>query len=190
MTSQENGLKNKPFALFAILSLVASSLAGAAFSRELGVSDIRMALDQAGQNVTSTFSPTDVFYVVADLADAPRGTKLDAKWIAIAAADTDPNSEFQLQTLEISQELFTGSIYFQLSTDASWPVGQDRVDLYLNDALLESSELLFLRQIEYVRYRLRNGKWSSCFCIYKNPICFPSDKNLAVRFADKFIFAQ
>jgi len=99
-----------------------------------------MAFDEDGENVTSTFSPTDVFYVVGDLANAPRGTKIDVKWIAVNAADTDPNLEFQAQTLDITEETFTGSIYFQLSNDAAWPVGQYRVDLYLNDTLADGVE--------------------------------------------------
>lgn len=133
-------MKNKILILSAVLALVASSLACATLNRELGLSNARMAFDQDGQNVTSTFSPTDVFYVVADLANAPRGTKVDAKWIAVDAADTDPNLEFQAQTLDITDERFTGNIYFQLSNDAAWPVGQYRVDLYLNDTLAESVE--------------------------------------------------
>lgn len=133
-------MNNKIFIWFAVLALAASSLACAAFNRELGLSNARMAFDQDGQNVTSTFSPTDVFYVVADLANAPRGTKIDAKWIAVNAADTDPNLEFQTQTLDITDERFTGNIYFQLSNDAAWPAGQYRVDLYLNDALAGSVE--------------------------------------------------
>lgn len=133
-------MKNKILILSAILALVVSSLACATLNRELGLSNARMAFDQDGQNVTSTFSPTDVFYVVADLANAPRGTKVDAKWIAVDAADTDPNLEFQAQTLDITDERFTGNIYFQLSNDAAWPVGQYRVDLYLNDTLAESVE--------------------------------------------------
>jgi len=133
-------MKNKFVVLLAVLSLVASSLACAALNTELGISNLRMAFDQGGDNVTSTFSPTDIFYAVADLANAPRGTKVEAKWVAVDAADTEPNLEFQTQTLDITEETFTGSIYFQLSNDAPWPVGQYRVDFYLNDALAQSVE--------------------------------------------------
>ena len=133
-------MKNKFVVLLAVLSLVASSLACAALNTELGISNLRMAFDQSGDNVTSTFSPTDIFYAVADLANAPQGTKLEAKWVAVDAADTDPNLEFQAQTLDITEETFTGEIYFQLSNDAPWPVGQYRVDIYLNDALAQSVE--------------------------------------------------
>jgi len=133
-------MKNKFVVLIAVFSLVASSLACAALNTEMGISNLRMALDQDGDNVTSTFSPTDVFYAVADLANAPQGTKVDAKWIAVNAADAEPNLEFQTQTLDITEETFTGEIYFQLSNDTPWPAGQYKVDLYLNDTLAQSVE--------------------------------------------------
>jgi hypothetical protein len=104
----------------------------------LGVSNLRTALDQNGENVTSTFSPSDVIYVVTDLVEVPRGTKLEVKWIAVNAEGTERNHEFDSQTMEIVEELFTGKTYFQLSNAAPWPVGQYRVDLYLNDARAES----------------------------------------------------
>src|SRR3989337_3914075 len=78
---KENDMKNRFAVLFAVLALVASSLACAALSTELGLSNLRMAFDQDGQNLTSTYSPSDVFYAVADLSNAPQGTAVQAKWI-------------------------------------------------------------------------------------------------------------
>jgi hypothetical protein len=133
-------MKNKFVVLLAVLSLVTSSLACAALSTELGLTNLRMAFDQDGNNVTTTFAPTDIFYAVADLANAPQGTKVDAKWTAVNAADTEPNLEFQTQTLDITEESFSGSIYFQLSNDEGWPTGQYKVDLYLNGTLAQTAE--------------------------------------------------
>ncbi len=118
-------MKNKFVVLFAVLSLVVSSLACSFGNTELGLTNLRMALDQDGNNPTTTFAPTDVFYAVADLANAPQGTNVEAKWTAINAADTEPNLEFQTQTLDITEESFSGTIYFQLSNDeglARWSV--------------------------------------------------------------------
>jgi hypothetical protein len=133
-------MKNKFAILFALAALVASSLACAVGSTELGLTNLRMALDQDGNNPTTTFAPTDVFYAVADLANAPQGTKVEAKWTAVNAADTEPNLEFQTQTLDITEETFTGTIYFQLSNDDGWPTGQYKVDLYLNGNLAQTAE--------------------------------------------------
>jgi hypothetical protein len=133
-------MRNKLAVLFAVLSLVFSSLACAIGNTELGGSNLRMAFDQDGENVTTTFSPTDVFYAVADLANAPQGTRLEAKWTAVNAADTEPNLEFQTQTLDITEESFSGTIYFELSNDEAWPTGQYKVDIYLNGTLVQTAE--------------------------------------------------
>lgn len=133
-------MKNKFVVLFAVLPLVVSSLACALGSTELGLTNLRMAFDQDGNNPTTTFAPTDVFYAVADLANAPQGTKVEAKWTAVNAADTEPNLEFQTQTLDITEESFSGNIYFQLSNDDGWPTGQYKVDLYLNGNLAQTAE--------------------------------------------------
>ena len=133
-------MKNKYLVLLAVLSLVVSSLACAFGNTELGLTNLRMAFDQDGNNPTTTFAPTDVFYAVADLANAPQGTKVEAKWTAVNAADTEPNLEFQTQTLDITEESFSGTIYFELSNDEGWPAGQYKVDLYLNGNLAQTAE--------------------------------------------------
>ena len=133
-------MKNKYVVLLAVLALVVSSLACAFGNTELGLTNLRMAFDQDGNNPTTTFAPSDVFYAVADLANAPQGTKVEAKWTAVNAADTEPNLEFQTQTLDITEESFSGTIYFELSNDEGWPTGQYKVDLYLNGNLAQSAE--------------------------------------------------
>ena len=133
-------MKNKFVVVLAVLALILSSLACAVGNTELGLTNLRMAFDKDGKNVTTTYSPTDVFYAVADLANAPQGTKVEAKWTAVNAADTEPNLEFQTQTLDITEETFSGTIYFELSNDEGWPTGQYKVDLYLNDALAQTAE--------------------------------------------------
>jgi len=126
--------------LLAVLALVFSSLACEALSTEMSLENLRMAFDEDGNQVTSTFSSTDVFYAVADLKNAPQGTVVMAKWIAVDVENTDPELEFQEQTIDITEEMFSGTIYFQLSNDDGWPSGTYRVDIYLNDALAQSLE--------------------------------------------------
>jgi hypothetical protein len=127
--------------LAVFLSLLLVSLAACTSqNQDLNVSNLRTALDKDGENVTSFFSPSDVIYVVTDLVEVPRGTRLEVKWIAVNAKGTERNHEFDSQTLEITEELFTGKTYFQLSNAAAWPVGQYRVDLYLNGIVAGSVE--------------------------------------------------
>ena len=122
--------------LLAVLALAASSLACSL--TEMSLENARMAFDQDGVNVTSTYSSADIFYAVADLSNAPKGTALEAKWIAVNVEGYDPNYEFQTQPLGITDESFTGTIYFQLSNDNGWPAGDYKVDLYLNGELKQS----------------------------------------------------
>ena len=133
-------MSNKLFLFLALLTFFLSSSACSAANRQPKVSNLRMALDPEGRDVRSSFAPNDVFYVVADLANAPRGTKFKAKWIALNTIGADPNFEFQTQTLDVTKETLTGKMYFQLSNDNSWPAGQYRVDLYLNDTPAGSVE--------------------------------------------------
>ena len=133
-------MKNTFVVLLAVLALLISTLACSLGNTELGLTNLRMAFDQDGNNPTTTFAPSDIFYAVGDLANAPQGTKVEAKWTAVNAADTEPNLEFQTQTLDITEESFSGTIYFQLSNDEGWPTGQYKVDLYLNGALAQTAE--------------------------------------------------
>lgn len=133
-------MKNKWPVTFAVLLLVASSLACEALSTELRLSNLRMAFDQQGKNVTMTFSPTDVFFAVADLYNAPQGTQLEARWTAVNVTGFEPNVEFQTQTFDITDDEYSGTVYFQLSSAEGWPAGQYRVDVYLNGMLAQTVE--------------------------------------------------
>ena len=79
-------MKNKFVVLLAVLALVVSSLACAFGNTELGLTNLRMAFDEDGNNPTTTFSTTDVFYAVADLANAPQGTQVTA--LIVGSVDT------------------------------------------------------------------------------------------------------
>lgn len=125
---------------FAVLALVFSALACESLSTEMSLENLRLAYDENGEQVTSTFGADDIFYAVADLKNAPQGTLVKAVWTAVDVPDTDEGLEFQEQTLDITEESFSGAIYFQLSNDERWPSGQYKVDLYLNETLAQSME--------------------------------------------------
>ena len=46
---------------------------------------------------------------------------METKWTAVNAAGTEPNLEFQTQTLDITEESFSETIYRQLSNDEVGP---------------------------------------------------------------------
>jgi hypothetical protein len=99
------------------------------------VENLRLARDEAGQQTTTQFVPTDTFYLVGDLSNAPDDTLLKAVWTAVAAEGVDPN--LVIQERELSAP--TGPFWFSLVQDSGvWPAGSYKVDLYLNDELNQS----------------------------------------------------
>jgi len=102
-------------------------------SSEMTLDNLRMAFDADGTNTTTVFSPSDVFYVVGDLNNAPAGTVVEARWLAEQIDGYDPEELIYEQSInDFTDESFTGTIYFELSNDGGWPVGDYKVDIYLN----------------------------------------------------------
>lgn len=126
--------------VLALLALMLASLACEALTAEMSLENLRMAYDEDGEQVTSIYLPDDVFYAVADIKNAPQGTVIKAVWDVVDVPDLEEDAEFPEQTLDITEESYTGTIYFQLSNDFLWPAGTYRVDLYLNDTLVQALE--------------------------------------------------
>ncbi len=95
------------------------------------IASARLAKDDSGAQATTTFSPTDTFYLLVDLANAPDDTTVKAEWTAVSVAGADPN------TILDDVELTSGSstLTFDLANDNPWPTGDYKVDLYLNGEL-------------------------------------------------------
>lgn len=121
------------FALFVLLiaTLACNFVTGG--PRETSLENLRMAFDEDGNDLTTVFAPSDVFYAVGDLKNAPAGTIVDAKWLAVQIDGYEPGELVYEQTIDdFTEENFTGTIYFQLSNDIGWSVGEYKVDVYLN----------------------------------------------------------
>lgn len=123
--------------LLAIVSLVASSLA-CALGGELSLSNARAARDQEGAQTTSTFSPNDTVYIVADLSNAPLGTVVASKWFAVNVAGMQPNELIDEGDINVNEDNFSGTVYFYFPPSNPWPSGTYAVELYLNGALTTS----------------------------------------------------
>jgi hypothetical protein len=132
-------MKSRFSILLAVLALIASTLA-CAVGGGLSLTNARMSTDSDGKNVTTTFKPADTFYAVADLSNAPVGTKVDAKWIAVDVPGEQANSVFKETNYVTDTDGFSGIVYFQLSNDSGWPAGSYKVEFYLNGALAQSLE--------------------------------------------------
>ncbi|MEM1180074.1 MAG: hypothetical protein AAGM22_17160 [Acidobacteriota bacterium] len=94
------------------------------------VAEARMSLDADGAQPTSTFSPTDVFFLAGDLANAPAGTTVSATWIAVEVDAEGVAPDFILDSTELTGA--SGPFHFQLSNDSPWPAGRYRVQLALD----------------------------------------------------------
>lgn len=133
-------MKSKLSILFAALALVASMLACA--GGELSLSNPRVATDKSGDTPVTTFAPTDTFYIVADLSNAPKGTTVEAKWyvVNVQGFDAGPINTDTPSVLNIEDNNFSGTVNFSLSgsTDGGWPVGDYKVELYLNGTLSQT----------------------------------------------------
>lgn len=119
--------------LCAIVVLVLASLAcNAAEPATPGVSNIYMANDEAGTNKLTTFAPTDDFYVFFDVNAVDAGTSFQSRWYALNIEGVDASTP--VQTIDYSYEEGIKNIYFQLTNDTEWPVGDYKVEIYMNGA--------------------------------------------------------
>jgi len=96
-----------------------------------GASNFYMATDEAGTNRTTVFSPTDDFYVFFDVSGVDAGANFQSRWYALDIEGEDPNVPFQ--TIDYPYESGISNIYFQLTNDEPWPVGNYKVEIYMND---------------------------------------------------------
>jgi hypothetical protein len=115
--------------LSVVLVLVLATLACGFSASTANITKAVMTTDEAGQNETTVFAPTDVFYCIVTLANAPDDTKVKAVWTAVAVEGADPNTSL------MEKEITTGldTVTFNLSNNSPWPAGKYKVDILLND---------------------------------------------------------
>jgi hypothetical protein len=122
-------------AAFLILTLGACNFSASTAN----ISSAKMATDKDGKNPTKAFSPDEPFYCIVELSNAPDDTKVRAVWTAVKAEGADPNTKID----EAKATSGSGQLQFYLSNDGSWPTGDYKVDLYLNDDKEPSKTLTF-----------------------------------------------
>ena len=135
---------NKKLPVFlAILALLIASLACnfvTGGSNEISLENLRTAFDEDGNILTNVYSPSDVFYAVSDLNNAPAGTVVEAQWVAVQIEGYESGELIYEQAInDFADESFSGTIYFQLSNDDGWPNGEYKVDVYLDGSFVDSA---------------------------------------------------
>jgi hypothetical protein len=124
------------YVALAVLALVFSSLACEASASTANISNAHMAVDEADSAQTTSYtSDAPSFYCFYDLKNAPDDTVVKGVWILISAEGYDPNQEIDSAEVTGGDETY----YFALDRGTDpWPVGQYKVDLYLNDKLVQT----------------------------------------------------
>ena len=119
-----------------VVVLILSALACNFSASTANIASAVMARDAAGSDQTDVFDPSDTFYCVVDLQNAPDDTTVRAVWTAVSAEGVDANTQIDETTLTTG----SGNLQFELSNPDLWPAGQYKVDLYLNDDLERTVE--------------------------------------------------
>jgi hypothetical protein len=133
-------MRNKLIVLFAVMALIASSLA-CSFG-DPALDNVRTAKDEDGNQLTSVFSTTDTVYVLSDLSNGVVGNVVSSKWYAVDVADTEPNLMFDEADINIDEDGFNGNVFFYYPppVEGAWPTGLYKVEIYFNDVLVSTVE--------------------------------------------------
>ena len=102
------------------------------------ITNAHLASDESDTEQVDGYSPTDLgFYCYFDLNNAPDSTVVKGVWTLIFADGYESNSEIDSAEITGGDETY----YFSLggSTDP-WPVGTYKIDLYVDDNLVETIE--------------------------------------------------
>jgi len=124
-----------PVLLF-IAALVLASFACNFSASTANITNAFMATDDSGATQTTSYAPdASSFYCFFDLNNAPEDTVVKGTWTLVSAEGYDANTE--IDSADVTGN--DGTYYFNLDRSAdAWPVGQYKVDLYLNDELVQT----------------------------------------------------
>lgn len=116
--------------LIAALTLVTPACGGTISTAN--IKSARLSVNESGSPEMTTFNQDDLtIYLAITLANAPDDTVVKTSWIAADVEGVD------LNTLIDETELTSGDgeLYFNIANNQLWPLGQYKVEIYLNDKL-------------------------------------------------------
>jgi hypothetical protein len=90
-----------------------------------------IARDSDGNDPTTVFAPSDIFYAIVDVVNAPADTTFEAYWYAVQAEGVDPNYMIDHTSVTGGDDTYT----FNLSNTDPWPAGDYKVEIYVNGSL-------------------------------------------------------
>jgi len=126
-----------PLTLFVVV-LILAALACNFSASTANITNAHMSTDEGDTTQTTVYAPdTPTFYCFFELKNAPDDTVVKGVWTLVSAEGYDANS--QIDSADITGS--DNSYYFSLDRAAeSWPVGQYKIDLFINDKLVETVE--------------------------------------------------
>jgi hypothetical protein len=121
-----------------VVVLVFASMACEFSASTANISNAHMSLDEADTQPTTVYPPdASAFYCYFDLNNAPDDTVVKGVWTLVSAEGYDANQEIDSAEITGSDNTY----YFSLGGSADpWPVGQYKIDLYLNEELVQTVE--------------------------------------------------
>ena len=119
-----------------ILAVVLATVACEFSASTANITNAVMTKDQEGKTQTTVYAPTDAFYCIVSLANAPDDTKVKAVWTAVDVAGVAANT----QILEIEMVTGLSKLTFTLTNDNPWPAGKYKVDIQLNGTTAKTVE--------------------------------------------------
>jgi len=123
--------------LMVILGLVVLALASVACefnATTANIKDAYLVTDEASGTKTTSYTQDQPFLFVVEQANAPDDTKVKAVWYSVDEAGK--------ATQFVEKEMVTGGspVNFTATNNGPWPVGNYKVELYLNDKLNKTVE--------------------------------------------------
>jgi len=131
-------MKNQRTTIFSMIGVFLALTLACSFSASTAkITDAFTAREVNGAHeATKVFSQNEVFYALVTLENAPDDTATKAVWYAVDAEGIEKN-------FKIDEAEFTSGdqeVTFNLSNDQLWPIGDYKVELYLNDKLNQTLE--------------------------------------------------
>jgi hypothetical protein len=121
---------------FVLIMLIAAMIACSFNFTTAKINSVKMTSDEGGETETSVYAPTNTFFCIVELDNAPDDTKTKAIWKVVEAEGQEPG--FQIGEYEL--ESGSGKLTFQITPDTEWPVGKYSCEIYLNDEKKETVE--------------------------------------------------
>jgi hypothetical protein len=99
------------------------------------IKDVFLSLDEAGEQPSTVFGPTDTIYAIVDMPDAPADTVTKAVWYLVEAPGYESNSMIDQASITSS-----GVLTFNLTPTNPFPAGKYKVEFYVNNELVKTLE--------------------------------------------------